>query len=59
MPLVAGNRARLVQPTIEGDVVRVKFDEETGAKVVLLTFTLNGEQVERWFTEAELEVVAG
>lgn len=58
MALKVGDAARVVVPVIAGEVTQVKFNEDTGAKRILLTWTdLEGETQERWFTEEELEAV--
>ncbi|GEP11827.1 hypothetical protein [Methylobacterium gnaphalii] len=56
--MVKGDKARVRPVIVEGEIIRVKFDEETGAKLVLLGWNDAGEAHERWFSEAELEPVA-
>jgi hypothetical protein len=58
MTISQGDIARIVQPVIQGEVTSVKFDENTGAKRILLSWQdTDGNPQERWFTEADLEVV--
>lgn len=59
MAIKTGDTARVVAPIVQGEVTSVKFNEDTGAKRILLAFTdAEGNASERWFTEEELELVA-
>lgn len=51
MALSKGDKAAIVAPRIVGEVIAVRFDPETGEKLLLLAWGDN----ERWFTESELE----
>lgn len=57
MAIPKGARVRQVVPAIEGEVAERRFSEATNGMEYLVPFEINGEQHERWFTEAELTVI--
>jgi hypothetical protein len=46
--------AQVTIPSISGVVTSVRWNEKENCKEVLLNFTMNGEQHQRWFKESEL-----
>ena len=59
MTIAKGDIARLVQPVVQGEVTSIKFDENTGAKRLQLSWEDgDGNPQERWFTEGDLEFVS-
>lgn len=53
-----GSKVRLVQPVIEGPVVKKDYDADTDSLKYLVEYKVaDGEVHTRWFTEAELEVI--
>lgn len=57
--LKGGQKARLKARIPEGEVVRQRFDPETGARELLLRWDGPEGTLERWFPEGELEPVEG
>ena len=63
MALKKGIKARLMQPTIEGEIVKVQYNEQVECLEYCLEWTddCNGDGVpdvhRRWFLESELEEV--
>jgi hypothetical protein len=56
--MVKGDKARVRPVIVEGEVLRVRFDEETGAKLIHLGWKgPEGEVHERVFAEADLDLV--
>lgn len=54
-----GNKARLIQPVIEGEVIDTEYDKTAKCLRHLLRYTdAAGETQTRWFLESELEAVA-
>lgn len=53
-----GDKARIAPVIIEGEIIDVKFDVNTGEKRVLLAWTgADGVEHARWSAEAELTLV--
>lgn len=51
-----GNKARLIQPVIQGEIVDTEYDKEKGCLRHLLKYTdADGVDQMRWFLETELE----
>jgi len=48
---------RVVMPVIQGKVLDVKFDENTGEKKAFVSWVDGDDNHERWFLVKELEVV--
>jgi len=58
MSFTKGATVRLIQPVIQGEVVGATIDETTLDRRFLVRWTnAEGDTVERYFTEAELEAV--
>lgn len=56
MSVKTGDTARLIQPVVQGTVIKIKFDEDTGEKRALLAWTdADGTAQERWFPADALE----
>lgn len=57
--LKKGDRARLRPVVIEGEILKHRFDEETGAKFLRLSWkdAETGEEHEREFPAGDLEAV--
>lgn len=54
-----GNTVRLIQPTIQGNVISTRYDEDTEGLEHLVEWTdADGETHQRWFPEVDLEEVA-
>ena len=59
MDIKAGDTARLKITAPQGEVLRIKYDEDTGEKRALLSYVDgDGVEHERWFLAADLEKVA-
>lgn len=51
-----GQRARLIQPVIEGEVIDTKFNKDAGELEHLLSYAdASGEPHQRWFLASQLE----
>ena len=51
-----GDEARLIQPTIQGFIIDTEYDKEKEQLRHLLEYpNSEGEIIQRWFTEGELE----
>lgn len=60
MSIKNGDRVRQKAPTITGEVVETKYDNDKNALTHLVAFTGDdGEAHERWFSADELEVLTG
>jgi hypothetical protein len=58
MTIKKGDLVRLIQPVVQGEVIKVQFDPDTGEKRLLLRWDVTDESAsERWFAEDELEIV--
>lgn len=56
MSLKKGDPARLIQPTVQGEVKGRRINDETDQTELLLGWTdAAGDYHERWFAETELE----
>lgn len=54
-----GKKARLIQPVIEGKVLRTRFDESSGELEHLIGYQDSDSQPqERWFRLSQLEEIA-
>ena len=54
-----GDKAKIVQPVIEGSIIDTEYDKEKEQLKHLLEYEdVNGELTQRWCTEDELEQVA-
>jgi hypothetical protein len=53
-----GDTAKIIQPVIKGEITSVKYDEDTGEKRLLLTWSDDAGEHSRWCAEAELELVS-
>ena len=59
MSLEIGQTARLIQPTIQGEIVDTQYNKDAKQLEHLIGWTdAGGEQQKRWFLESELEAVA-
>ena len=55
-----GNTVRLVQPVIQGSIIDTEYDKDAKQLRHLVEWSdVAGDGQRRWFTEAELEIVAG
>ena len=51
-----GDEARLIQPTIQGFIIDTEYDKEKEQLRHLLEYpNSEGEIIQRWFSEGELE----
>ena len=53
-----GDKAKLIQPVIQGEIVDTEYDKENRCLRHLLKYEdADGETQTRWFLESELEAV--
>jgi len=53
-----GTRVKLIQPVVEGEVVKVKYNEDTDSKEMCVEFTDKDNETQAvWFKESQLEEV--
>ena len=53
-----GTKVKLIQPVVEGEVVKVKYDEDTDSKEMCVEFMDKDNNVQAvWFDESQLEEV--
>jgi len=58
MPIAKGEIVRMIQPVIEGEVIGAQLNQDTLQIEYLVEWTdAEGDIVNRYFTEAQLEVV--
>lgn len=58
MSLEIGQTARLIQPTIQGEIIDTRYSKDSKELEHLVSWTdENDEPQQRWFTESSLEVV--
>lgn len=58
MSLETGQRAKLIQPTIEGEVVDTQYNKDAKELEHLLSYvSADGEAHQRWFLVSQLEAV--
>lgn len=58
MAIKVGTQARLKQPVIQGDVIDARYNHSETTMEYLVTWTdEQGDEVNRWFNEAQLEEV--
>jgi len=60
MSLETGQTVRLIQPTIQGEIIDTEYDKDAKQLKHLVSWVDgDGEQQTRWFIESSLEVVDG
>ena len=58
MTLKVGQKAQLIQPTIQGDIIDTEYDKDAKELRHLISWVDgDGETQTRWFKESELEAV--
>lgn len=56
MSVSIGQKAKLIQPTVSGEVIDTRFNKGKGQLEHLLNYDgADGEPQQRWFLDSELE----